>query len=76
MLSDEATLVNLALPLITILLRIVRIMFLVVLSHFIGSQQAIKSVANTILYHDGLALATFEPEPLMRVFLPSLGTIG
>lgn len=78
-LPSIATLVNPASSLITIILRIFRTVFLVILSNLSGSQQAIKkiSVANTgILYHDGRALATCESGPPMRVSLPSLQTVG
>lgn len=78
-LPSIATLVNPMSSLLTIILRIVRTVLLVVLSHLPGSQQAIKkiSVANTsVLYHDGRALATCESGPPMRVSLPSLDTVG
>ncbi|KAL9606727.1 MAG: hypothetical protein Q9179_000082 [Wetmoreana sp. 5 TL-2023] len=78
-LPSIATLVNPLSSLLTITLRILRTLFLVLLSHLPGSKQAIKkiSVANTaILYHDGRALATCESGPPMRVSLPSLETVG
>ena len=78
-LPSIATLVNPMSSLITITLRILRTIFLVILSHLPGSLQAIKkiSVANTsILYHDGRALATCESGPPMRIALPTLDTIG
>ncbi|KAG4441246.1 hypothetical protein IFR05_003294 [Cadophora sp. M221] len=78
-LPSIATLVNPASTLLRIILRIFRTLFLVLLSHLPGSQQAIKkiSVANTgILYHDGRALATCESGPPMRVSLPGLETVG
>ncbi|EKG11671.1 Carotenoid oxygenase [Macrophomina phaseolina MS6] len=78
-LPSIATLVNPLSSLFTIILRIMRTVFLVVLSHLPGSRQAIKkiSVANTgIYYHDGRALATCESGPPIRVSLPSLETIG
>ena len=78
-LPSIATLVNPASSFLTIILRIFRTIFLVILSNLPGSQQAIKkiSVANTgILYHDGRALATCESGPPMRVSLPGLETIG
>ena len=78
-LPSIATLVNPMSSLITIVLRILRTITLVILSHLPGSQQAIKkiSVANTsILYHDGRALATCESGPPMRIALPGLETIG
>ncbi|KAF2727359.1 carotenoid oxygenase [Polyplosphaeria fusca] len=62
-----------------IIFRILRSVFLVLLSHLPGSQQAIKriSVANTaILFHDGRALATCESGPPIRVQLPELETVG
>lgn len=78
-LPSIATLVNPMSSLITIVLRILRTIALVILSHLPGSRQAIKkiSVANTsILYHDGRALATCESGPPMRIALPSLETVG
>jgi carotenoid cleavage dioxygenase-like enzyme len=78
-LPSIATLVNPASSLFTIILRIFRTIFLVLLSHLPGSEYAIKkiSVANTgILYHDGRALATCESGPPMRVALPGLETVG
>ena len=78
-LPSIATLVNPMSSLATIILRILRTIALVILSHLPGSQQAIKkiSVANTsILYHDGRALATCESGPPMRINLPGLETIG
>ena len=78
-LPSIATLVNPRSSLITIILRILRTITLVTLSHLPGSQQAINriSVANTsILYHDGRALATCESGPPMRIALPGLETIG
>lgn len=78
-LPSIATLVNPLSSLITIILRIFRTIFLVVLSHLPGSKQAIKkiSVANTaLLFHDGRALATCESGPPMRVALPGLETVG
>ncbi|KAH7317537.1 carotenoid oxygenase [Rhexocercosporidium sp. MPI-PUGE-AT-0058] len=78
-LPSIATLVNPASTLLRIILRIFRTLFLVLLSHLPGSQQAIKkiSVANTgILYHDGRALATCESGPPIRVSLPGLETVG
>lgn len=78
-LPSIATLVNPASSLFAIVLRILRTIFLVMLSHLPGSEQAIKkiSVANTgILFHDGRALATCESGPPMRVALPGLETVG
>ncbi|KAF2010737.1 carotenoid oxygenase [Aaosphaeria arxii CBS 175.79] len=78
-LPSIATLVSPIASLIVILIRIFRSIFLVLLSHLPGSQQAIKriSVANTgIIYHDGRALATCESGPPMRVRLPGLETVG
>ncbi|OCK76936.1 carotenoid oxygenase [Lepidopterella palustris CBS 459.81] len=78
-LPSIATLVNPIASLVTIILRILRTVFLVILSHLPGSQHAIKriSVANTgILYHDGRALATCESGPPMRIQLPGLETVG
>lgn len=56
LLPSIATLVNPASSLFKIILRIFRTIFLVILSNFPGSHQAVRkiSVANTgILYHDG-----------------------
>ena len=78
-LPSIATLVNPMSSLTSIILRILRTIALVILSHLPGSQQAIRkiSVANTsILYHDGRALATCESGPPMRIKLPGLETIG
>lgn len=78
-LPSITTLVNPLSSLVTITLRIFRTIFLVILSHLPGSQQAIRkiSVANTaVLYHDGRALATCESGPPIRIALPSLDTIG
>lgn len=78
-LPSIATLVNPMSSLITIILRILRTVTLVILSHLPGSMVSIKriSVANTaVLYHDGRALATCESGPPMRINLPSLETIG
>ena len=78
-LPSIATLVNPLSSLIIIILRILRTISLVLLSHLPGSRQVIKkiSVANTsIMYHDGRALATCESGPPMRIALPGLGTIG
>lgn len=78
-LPSIATLVNPMSSLLTIILRILRTIALVIMSHLPGSQHAIKkiSVANTsVLYHDGRALATCESGPPMRIALPGLETIG
>lgn len=78
-LPSIATLVSPLSSLVTIMLRIMRAIFLVILSHLPGSRQAIKktSVANTgIYYHDGRALATCESGPPIRISLPTLDTIG
>jgi carotenoid cleavage dioxygenase-like enzyme len=78
-LPSIATLVNPASSLLTIILRIFRTIFLVILSNLPGSEQTIKkiSVANTgVLYHDGRALATCESGPPLRVLLPNLETVG
>lgn len=78
-LPSIATLVNPMSSLIAIILRILRTITLVILSHLPGSQVAIEriSVANTaVLYHDGRALATCESGPPMRISLPGLETIG
>lgn len=78
-LPSITTLVNPLSSLIAIMLRILRTVTLVILSHLPGSMVYIKriSVANTaVLYHDGRALATCESGPPMRIKLPSLETIG
>ena len=78
-LPSIATLTNPASSLFWILWRIIRTVFIVLLSHLPGSQTVIKriSVANTsILYHDGRALATCESGPPMRLTLPELETVG
>lgn len=78
-LPSIATLVNPMSSLLAIVLRILRTITLVILSHLPGSQAMIKriSVANTaIYYHDGRALATCESGPPMRFALPGLETIG
>ncbi|MCJ1473463.1 hypothetical protein MMC13_002114 [Lambiella insularis] len=78
-LPSIATLVNPLSSLLRITLCIFRTLFLVMLSHLPGSQQAIRkiSVANTaVLYHDGRALATCESGPPMRIALPGLETVG
>ncbi|KAF1983867.1 carotenoid oxygenase [Aulographum hederae CBS 113979] len=78
-LPSIATLVNPASTLICICFRIIRALFLVILSHLPGSTHAIKriSVANTALYyHNGRALATCESGPPMRISLPTLDTVG
>lgn len=74
-----ATLVNPLASLVIITLRIMRTIFLVILSFLPGSKQAIKrmSVVNTsIWYHDGRALAGCESGPPMRISLPGLETVG
>jgi len=78
-LPSIATLVNPMSSLLAIVLRILRTILLVILSHLPGSQVVIKriSVANTaIYYHDGRALATCESGPPMRFALPGLETVG
>ena len=78
-LPSIATLVSPTANLFTIILRILRTVILIVLSHLPGSPRAIKkiSVANTALYyHDGRALVTCESGPPIRVELPSLQTVG
>lgn len=78
-LPSISTLVNPASSLFFILWRIIRTIFLVVLSYLPGSAHTIKriSVANTsVLYHDGRALATCESGPPIRVTLPELETVG
>ncbi|KAI8712694.1 hypothetical protein NCS52_01368200 [Fusarium sp. LHS14.1] len=73
------TLVSPLSTLFQITISVLRTVFLVLLSHLPGSQQAIKriSVANTsIVYHDGRALATCESGPPMRIQLPFLDTVG
>jgi carotenoid cleavage dioxygenase-like enzyme len=78
-LPSIATLVNPASSLIWIIWRVVRTLFLVLLSHLPGSKQPIRriSVANTgLFYHDGRTLATCESGPPIRVQLPNLETVG
>ena len=78
-LPSIATLVNPINSLFTVLVRIIRTLLLVFLSHLPGSQHAVKkiSVANTaVLYHDGRALATCESGPPMRIALPGLESVG
>lgn len=78
-LPSIATLTNPASSLFWIIWRIMRTVFIVLLSHLPGAGIAIKriSVANTsILYHDGRALATCESGPPMRLTLPELETVG
>lgn len=78
-LPSISTLVNPIATILSVTLHIFRTLFLVLLSHLPGSQQAIKriSVANTaILFHDGRALATCESGPPMRIALPGLETVG
>ena len=78
-LPSIATLVNPLSSVLTIVLRILRTLMLVTLSHLPGSKAVIRkiSVANTaILYHDGRALATCESGIPMRVALPGLETVG
>ena len=78
-LPSITTLVNPLSSLKTIVVRILRTIALIILSHLAGSKQAIRkiSVANTaVLYHDGRALATCESGPPMRVYLPGLETVG
>ncbi|KAH7381647.1 carotenoid oxygenase [Pyrenochaeta sp. MPI-SDFR-AT-0127] len=78
-LPSISTLVNPASSLFLILWRILRSVFLVILSYLPGAPHAIKriSVANTgVLFHDGRALATCESGPPMRITLPGLETVG
>lgn len=78
-LPSIATLVNPLSGMLLILWRIVRTIFIVLITHLYRSGTAIKriSVANTsILFHDGRALATCESGPPMRVTLPELETVG
>ncbi|KAH8719390.1 carotenoid oxygenase [Phaeosphaeriaceae sp. PMI808] len=78
-LPSIATLVNPLSKLFVIIWRILRAVFIVILSHCHRSRTSIKriSVANTsILFHDGRALATCESGPPMRVTLPKLETVG
>lgn len=78
-LPSIATLTNPASGLFWIIWRIMRTVFIVLLSHLPGSGTTIKriSVANTsVLYHDGRALATCESGPPMRLTLPELETVG
>ncbi|ORY05473.1 carotenoid oxygenase [Clohesyomyces aquaticus] len=78
-LPSIATLVNPLSSLIVTIFCIFRSLFLTLISHMPGSQQAIKriSVANTgILFHDRRALATCESGPPIRIQLPGLETMG
>lgn len=78
-LPSISTLVNPIATLVAVTVHIFRTLFLVLLSHLPGSNQAIKkiSVANTaVLFHDGRALATCESGPPMRIALPGLETVG
>nr|POF05468.1 carotenoid 9,10(9',10')-cleavage dioxygenase 1 [Quercus suber] len=78
-LPSIAVLVNPIASIFYVMLRIVRTLLLVLLSHLPGSRQKIKriSVANTnVVYHDGRALATCESGPPMRIQLPGLETVG
>ncbi len=78
-LPSIATLVNPLGSLVTIILRIMRTLALVALSHLPGSQQTIKkiSVANTaVYYHDGRVLATCESGVPMHISLPGLESVG
>lgn len=78
-LPSIATLVNPLARVIYVTLRIMRTIFLVIMSHLPGSKQKIKkiSVANTsVVYHDGRAMALCESGPPMRIQLPGLETVG
>lgn len=78
-LPSIATLVNPLARVLYVTLRIMRTIFLVILSHLPGSKQKIKkiSVANTsVIYHDGRAMALCESGPPMRIQLPGLETVG
>lgn len=77
--TSISTLLNPTASFVRIVLRIMRTMLLVLLSHLPLSEQVIRkiSVANTnIVYHDGRALATCESGPPMRIALPGLETVG
>lgn len=78
-LPSIATLVSPVASFLWVMVRIMRTILLVLLSHLPGSKQKIKkiSVANTnVIYHDGRALATCESGPPMRIQLPGLETVG
>ena len=78
-LPSIATLVNPLSSILTIIVKILRTLLLVLLSHLPGSAHAVKklSVVNTaIIFHDGRALATCESGPPMRILLPGLETVG
>ncbi|KAG8624591.1 hypothetical protein KVT40_007658 [Elsinoe batatas] len=78
-LPSIATLVNPVASFFWIIWRVMRTIFLVILSFMSGSKQAIKkiSVANTsVWFHDGRALAGCESGPPMRISLPGLDTVG
>ena len=78
-LPSIATLVSPVASLFWIVWRIMRTVFIVLLSHLSRSGTTIKriSVANTsVLFHDARALAACESGPPMRVTLPGLETVG
>jgi carotenoid cleavage dioxygenase-like enzyme len=78
-LPSIATLVSPVASLFWIVWRIMRTVFIVLLSHLSKSGTTIKriSVANTsVLFHDARALAACESGPPMRVTLPGLETVG
>ncbi|GAM86288.1 hypothetical protein ANO11243_043000 [Dothideomycetidae sp. 11243] len=78
-LPSITTLVNPVASFLAVTIRIMRTIFLVILSFLPGSKQAVKkiSVVNTsIWFHDGRALAGCESGPPMRVLLPGLETVG
>lgn len=74
-----ATLVNPVSSSYRILYEVIRSMVLILASiwHLISRPIKRVSAANTnILYHDGRMIATMEIGPPMRVYLPSLKTVG
>jgi carotenoid cleavage dioxygenase-like enzyme len=78
-LPSVSTLIDSVSSLMRILGRILRTIFLTIISFLPGSNVAIKkiSVANTgIVYHDGRVLTTCESGPPTCVQLPELDTVG
>ncbi|KAF2199023.1 carotenoid oxygenase [Delitschia confertaspora ATCC 74209] len=78
-LPSIAILVNPLSSLMAIVLRILRTILIVFLSHLPGSEQGIKKISvanNALVFHDGRALSTCESGPPIRIKLPGLETIG
>jgi carotenoid cleavage dioxygenase-like enzyme len=56
---------------------ILRAIMLVIASHLRNMSVRVISVANTaLIWHDGRVLASCESGPMMRVYLPSLESVG